>query len=158
MDGGYIHRVGIVPSGQMNPGKIQGNRTSSGALMRTILVGGAFLFFSLSVVHAMSGDRLYEACNNKSHRAGLMAYISGVWDKAGSDYISALIYEGMQHKGEKMLSTSIKNACPADNVTIGQMADVICKYLKDNPAERHKLAADLVTQALDLAFRCEKGK
>lgn len=44
--------------------------------------------------------------------------------------------------------------CTPDNVTNGQMEDIVVKYLKDHPDERHMLAAILVVKAMTKAFPC----
>ncbi len=42
-----------------------------------------------------------------------------------------------------------------DGVTNGQVRDVVVKYLKDHPEERHFLASILAVKALSKAFPCK---
>ena len=45
-------------------------------------------------------------------------------------------------------------ACPAADVTSGQMMDVVRQWLERNPAKRHMNGAALVAIALQQAFPC----
>ena len=45
--------------------------------------------------------------------------------------------------------------CIPDKVTYGQVARVICHYLKENPAETHKGMAELTAQSLWKAWPCK---
>jgi hypothetical protein len=44
--------------------------------------------------------------------------------------------------------------CKPNGVTITQTTDVVCKYLADNPQDRHLQAASLVVFSLEAAFPC----
>ena len=50
---------------------------------------------------------------------------------------------------------SISNHCLPGNVTRRQLMDVVTKYLRDNPAQRHLPAPGLVVSALEAAFPCK---
>lgn len=47
-----------------------------------------------------------------------------------------------------------KAFCPSSSVVARQTADIVSKWLRDNPAERDKTAASLVTRAVVEAFPC----
>jgi len=47
-----------------------------------------------------------------------------------------------------------RQACIASSVTAGQVRDVVVKWLKANPQERHYTAHNLVVLALSKAFPC----
>jgi hypothetical protein len=48
-----------------------------------------------------------------------------------------------------------RHSCVREEVTNGQLKDVVVKYLKDHPEERHLLAAILVVKAQAKAFPCK---
>ncbi len=48
-----------------------------------------------------------------------------------------------------------RRSCIPENVTNGQVSDVVIKYLRDHPEERHILAAILVVKAMAEAFPCK---
>ena len=49
----------------------------------------------------------------------------------------------------------MKLICSTGTITKGQVIDIIKKYIRDNPAERHKAAAGLAYAALTKAFPCK---
>jgi Rap1a immunity proteins len=107
---------------------------------------------------AFTGNELHNLCNQTS-RPLLTGFVVGVSEKAQLDLASAAGY--FLALGKKQLSVQdvaylglVSNYCTRDNVTFGQLGDVVCKYLTENPAERDKAAADLVMDALHAAFPC----
>jgi len=67
-----------------------------------------------------------------------MTYVAGVFDSH-----RAFVNRGVP-----------PSICMPRDVTVGQTADVACKYLADNPQGRHLLAASLFITALEAAFPC----
>jgi hypothetical protein len=129
-------------------------------MRRVLLIALVFGLLDSAVAEAMDGNKLFEGCRQQ-YRVGLSGYVAGVWDKAGSDAVTATVYLAMQDRKksehmDKMLMDGMNAACLPQGVTNGQMVDVICKFLRDNPAERHKLGSDLTMNALVTAFPCEK--
>lgn len=107
----------------------------------------AFMLLTLTSVAVNagfdSGNRLYEDCSGETYfnRGYCGGYIVGIVDTI----------ESMQSSG--LLP---KNAmCIPEGVTKGQLADVVTKYLADNPAIRHGDAGNLVPEALNAAFPCQ---
>lgn len=47
--------------------------------------------------------------------------------------------------------------CPPDTVTMGQVARIVEKYLRDHPAKLHEPGSILVTDAAKEAFPCKEG-
>lgn len=85
----------------------------------------------------MSGNQLKDHCNKADNlvSAGLcMGYVEGVADA------NSFLF------------------CTPPGVTVGQIRDVVKKYLNDNPAQLHKPGDDLATEALRSAFPCAKRK
>jgi len=48
--------------------------------------------------------------------------------------------------------------CIPDNVTLGQTAKIVSKFLEENPEHLHQPAQSLVYAALYIAFPCEDGQ
>lgn len=96
-------------------------------------------------VHAdlIEGNGLLEACTSRAPLQGAMCigYIRGVID------------------GENMMGTALNNkplVCLSEGVTLGQVQDVVVKYLKDNPTERNKPSAGLIGIAAATAWPCSQ--
>ncbi|XUU59727.1 Rap1a/Tai family immunity protein [Erythrobacter sp. HA6-11] len=93
------------------------------------------------------GNALYDDCSAKEggptyyqKNAFCTAYIVGVVDTIN-------YYQG---------ADEIHNfVCIPPNVRAGQLRDVVVKFLRENPAERHKGAEALVFIAVAFAFPCE---
>lgn len=85
------------------------------------------------------GNRLYEGCTPSDR--GTLNYILGVVDT------HSLLEAQKVTKGLRF--------CLPDRVKAGQIVDVVCKDLRDNPATRHQGAAGLVAVALSEAFPCK---
>lgn len=67
-------------------------------MLRFLMLFATLGFWSGSSL-AMDGNGLFEACGgNNKHRAELIAYVSGVWDKAASDSVTATVYLTMRKK------------------------------------------------------------
>lgn len=89
----------------------------------------------------VEGNGLLEACTSRQPLQGAMCigYIRGVID------------------GENMMGTAINKkplACLSEGVTLGQVKDVVVKYLRDYPAERNKPSAGLIGIAAATAWPC----
>lgn len=50
------------------------------------------------------------------------------------------------------------NHCPPENVTAGQLQDMVTNYLNNVPAQRHKTADTIVLQVLRGAFPCTNSR
>lgn len=49
----------------------------------------------------------------------------------------------------------LKSICLSENVSAGQLRDVVCSYLSNNPSKRHIGASALVAAATVEAFPCQ---
>jgi Rap1a immunity proteins len=74
------------------------------------------------------------------HRAACSGYIAGVFDS------EVLLANSVQPRS--------KLACFPDGVTAGQTIDVVRKYLKDHPENRHHSAVSITMRAFLEAFPC----
>lgn len=54
----------------------------------------------------------------------------------------------------RMSTTMMFSTCTPNEVTVEQMADVLCKFLSDNPSVRHQGAGALMSFAMVSAFPC----
>ena len=86
------------------------------------------------------GNELLEVCTRDDYFS--QGYCLG--------YIRALS-DGM----DMILAMDNKQVCYGDNVTIGQIRDVVIDYVKCNPAKRNKNAMVLVSWALAEAWPCQ---
>jgi hypothetical protein len=97
---------------------------------------------------ATSGNDLYEKCNPVSRNDSSLIAIG---------YCLGFI-EATVSVGEVLLVAAdarIK-VCRPPSANVGQAAELVVKYLKDNPAERPRPAAVLVVKALQQAWPCPK--
>lgn len=115
--------------------------------MSKFLLSGLLIFLVSASGHAqqvstMTGNTLLEACESKDEfqQAFCLGYILGVADLDAMDGAAF---------------PDRRRSCRAENVTNGQERDVVVKYLKDHPEERHVLAAILVVKAMAKAFPCK---
>lgn len=86
-----------------------------------------------------TGNKVYTECTADENaatynvaRALCLGFVVGVYD---------VVVPLIRSSGESAL-------CVPDGVTLGQVTDVVIKYLRDNPAKRNNPAASLVTEAL----------
>jgi hypothetical protein len=113
---------------------------------RVLLLGLSLLIASPAAraqrVSATTGNSLLELCESKdvSEQAFCLGYVVGATDVDSMD--GAAFPER-------------RRSCAPDNVTNGQQRDIVVKYLKEHPEERHILAAILVVKAMAKAFPCK---
>ena len=86
----------------------------------------------------LDGNDLYEHCQTRS--ASALNYILGVHDTQQT--VAAL------GKQEKLV-------CPWGRVSSGHVVEAVCKYLQNNPAQRHRSGASIVLKVLGEAFPCK---
>ena len=100
-------------------------------MKKGLLSGLFFLLLSTSAqaqhVSTTTGNTLLEACESKDEfqQAFCLGYIAGASDVDGMD--GATFPER-------------RRSCVAESVTNGQVRDVVVKYLREHPEERHVLA------------------
>lgn len=85
-----------------------------------------------------TGNDLYRWCEESEDLA--LAYVAGAVD---SEMLTGEISHGAWQK-----------FCPHQNVSTGQARDIVCKYLAENPADRHLTASYSVSMALNGEFPC----
>lgn len=91
-------------------------------------------------------------------------YVAGVTDKATIDQmLVTLISVGEVHEKDQpahmmtkvQAGDAIRGYCAPKGATVQQAADLYCKYLQDNPAQRQKTAIGLLYEALKAAWPCK---
>ena len=106
------------------------------AMRRVVLAGVALASAMPTLAHAefKTGNQVLEMCNNGSQSVW---YVMGVFDA----------YETIPFAQDARI-------CPPPGVKSGQVSDVACKFIRDNPAIRHTPGAALVGSALRKAWPC----
>jgi hypothetical protein len=114
-------------------------------------------------VQAYDGNKLIPLCS--SGEQFLAGYIAGMVDKAKADML-IIISPGARKATPNVsyqlspdvqeMITNVGGYCIPASVTVGQVVAVFCKYLADNPVERHKEGAYLFVTALKAAWPCHK--
>lgn len=93
--------------------------------------------------HFATGNTLLRECEgNRLNQPSCLAYMSGLADGL------ALLFE--------LHPQSSIRACVPDKVTVSQIRDVVLKYLREKPEDRHEAASTLGLLALVGAFPCKK--
>jgi hypothetical protein len=80
--------------------------------------------------------------------------VKGVSEGLIVGYLEGLVAFG-PNPNPRALRAASPVGCVPDKVSVGQMGDVVQKYLNDNPAERHKHSTELVSTAMRRAFPCK---
>jgi hypothetical protein len=109
-------------------------------------------FFALLVMPAsaqdwMHGNAFYTLCNEASAkpaddwgRLACTAYVKGLYDMAG--YLQPANKAGL--------------VCAPEGVTVAQYFDILIKYVRDNPARRQELTAELMWEAASKSYPCPR--
>jgi hypothetical protein len=110
-----------------------------------------------------SGNDVYGFC--QYDRAVAFAYIAGLYDEAAhaalvvDDFRSAFFRKKTPQNDANDAEVDfqlkrIVGYCTPRGVTVEQVADVFCKYLKDSPEKRDWLPSMLFSEALTKAWPC----
>ncbi len=109
------------------------------------------------------GNKLVALCSRD--QGFVVGYVAGLLDKSSADVNLVINQPGMlPEAGKKVqlapevtaLMLRVEGYCLPAGASLGQATDVFCKYLKENPAERHKDGAYLVGVSLKADFPCFK--
>src|SRR5262249_7966544 len=101
----------------------------------------------------MDGNQLYSDCVAAEHAATeytrCAGYVRGISDAAAAE-------ENSSHPSQLNSSGQIAGFrwCTPQEVRLGQMVDVVAKFLHDHPERGHYAAAGLVAHALATAWPC----
>lgn len=126
--------------------------------MRAILAVALLLAASSAQADLFNGNDLYEYCTGG--RSLATAYVGGWWDSHANDADLANLAEitspdADTRKHIKFYAGEIKaNICIPPKVTLGQMVDVICKYLENHPEDRQLAMVGHFRAAYSTAWPC----
>ncbi|MBY5362615.1 hypothetical protein HFO97_22240 [Rhizobium leguminosarum] len=126
--------------------------------MRAILAVAMLLAASSAQADLFNGNDVYEYCTGAKSLA--TAYVGGWWDSHANDADIANLAEltspeGNTRKHISFYTGQIKgNICIPPKVTLGQMVDVICKYLQDHPENRQLSMTGHFNVAFGTAWPC----
>ncbi|HMS25934.1 MAG TPA: Rap1a/Tai family immunity protein [Burkholderiaceae bacterium] len=107
----------------------------------------------------ITGNELHIWLGSKNSADSLRgyAYLEGVLD-AEDFYLTNEIFVALLEKNPTANRFKVAHICFDDaKVTLGQIKDIVYKYLEDNPAKRHIRAHSLVRYALMETFACTKN-
>lgn len=99
-----------------------------------LIASTTVLTMALTEVRAADGNYLHEACQSGS--VVPVAYVTGVIDT---------VFSGMGAK---------PGFCASPRVTMKQLRDITCDWLKAHPSQRHQPGPLLITVALQEAYPC----
>jgi Rap1a immunity proteins len=108
------------------------------------------MFFTGNYVHSwcQSADSL------------VLGYAAGVWDQSARARHGLNLQRGYSNQVDGVLSYEkelILGYCaPPSNVTVQQVTDIFCGFLRDNPAMRSDSAAGLFREAMKKAWPCKE--
>lgn len=123
--------------------------------MKVILI--VMLLFTSQFAYAKTtGNKIYVQLISQDAGENLMAYsyISGVLDTEEMFFLEDM-FTSMQNDAPNF---RVKHYCfGSDQVTFGQIVDVVKKYLESKPETRHEKANGLIRAALIQSFPCDKN-
>jgi hypothetical protein len=104
-----------------------------------------------SAYYFYTGNELYNLCSSRNYtdRWSCMMYAVDVLDSENSEEraISSI-------DGRKLFNGTPSVCFPSDKITTNDIADVVTKYLRDNPDKRWWPAPGLVSNAAHDAWPC----
>jgi Rap1a immunity proteins len=121
-------------------------------------IWAASLFLSSIAFANYDGNKLYRLCEEAPALAGM--YLQGVMD-TNDDHLDAIIAQQIRggpvstNDLDAFMRSAGNRVCFSNGVTLGQARDVLCKFLKDEPASRQKPGPTLIRQAFEAAFPCK---
>jgi|JI10StandDraft_1071094.scaffolds.fasta_scaffold170890_2 hypothetical protein len=124
--------------------------------MRKIIPFVIILLFSpklgLAAKDTSTGNGLLSLCTNKADYGDCLSFVDGLTRGA------LLIQSHYANKSVPLENETSSPAfiCGPDNSTLGQVTDVIIKFLQDHPSDRHLDAVPLSLRALREAWPCKK--
>jgi hypothetical protein len=80
-------------------------------------------------------------CSTQVHGSECAAFVRGAW---------------MMYLGVAPVSEFNGYICAPKEISVGQIADILLKYIKDRPAERHHPTVELLVQAMRQSYPCQR--
>lgn len=123
------------------------------------------LAFSLAaspgLAQIVDGNRAYKACEAED-KSSIVYFIAGVIDTATHDK-AAVLSKSLKYSVDtspvppqltKNILQEMRSFCLNASVEPERIRDVVCGYLKSNPAKRNISAAALTLEALQASYPC----
>lgn len=109
----------------------------------------------------LSGNQLHDLCQKKATPILNGFVIGAVALFEQSFLLTSKLEEIMKTNGEKLpapLPSELvrNNICQPERVTVTQYVDILCKYVSDHPADRHKPSGTMFSDAMEDAWPCQK--
>ena len=125
--------------------------------MKYITVLAFSLITGTAYASSFDGNKLYELC--QSNDFALYGYVSGWIDKELED--SYGVQRAIERIPDNPAMSTLKfvvdgNICYPKGMTLGQAKDVLCLYLKNNPATRAQSGSLLLWTAYREVWTCAK--
>lgn len=122
-------------------------------MKRAILAALLMATFGNASAGFYTGNDLYRMLNSTgAERSAALGYVAAISD--AQDHSRLLTVVAMTVNKTWKDKFPYQFFCVPENVTSGQLADIVTKYLADNPASRHTDAAALVSTALIATWPC----
>ena len=107
----------------------------------------------------VDGNKLLDLCKSTPNVASV--YVAGVFDYSETvertfGWVRAIVKDKLDGPEKSVIEDAAKVACVPEKSTDGQLRDIVCKYLVDNPVNRHSSAALQVGEALRKAYPCPR--
>jgi hypothetical protein len=125
--------------------------------MKSIVFLAALLFGGSASAQTFSAAELHDYCLND--RAIIAGYVAGVVDKSDIDYGSVKNLFHLAMPSEMKPNTiaavnTVRNHCRPKDATIGRAVELLCKSIADHPHVGSMSGAELLDQAMNLAWPC----
>ncbi len=119
--------------------------------MKALVIGLFVLVCSLSVVATTQDPDDYNPTDTGSDLRRALNEPAGLRSGVAFGYIQGVV------NSMEVLYPNQPLSCSPDGVTVGQMVDVVKRYLQNHPQTRHEPAVILIATAAREAFPCEKA-
>jgi hypothetical protein len=114
------------------------------------------------------GNSLHTAC--QQNKPAVMGYVAGMADRSDDGYWATAEYRlalrfrpGLSEdqrndllNGIGAVTERLQGYCAPKNATLGQIGEVFCNYIRDNPTERTESGSKLFTRAMKQFWPCAR--
>lgn len=100
-----------------------------------------------------TGNDLLVALETVEERPSALKFIQGSSNAMRFGYLTAL--QAIRPGTSDAAALRVYGSCIPDAVTVGQVADVVKKYLQEHPEQRHQTSVQLIRRAELSAFPCK---
>lgn len=105
--------------------------------------------------HAYTGNELQKQLDAPPPQSTeAMAYVLGVM--AGMTFGMTVATASLRQQPSELMIDAVVGYCIPSSVTVGQMTDVVRKYLASHPESRHEFAPLLMRRAFIQSFPCRR--